>query len=527
MNRMIPDPSNEIMSAQQPSAEVDLLVVGGGINGVGIARDAAGRGLSVALCEKGDLAEGTSSRSGKYIHGGLRYLEYYEFRLVREALIEREVVLEAAPHLSWPLQLILPHSPAQRPRWLIRLGLFLYDNLGGRKRVPASKAVDLSREAFGNSLKDQYRKAFSYWDVWIDDARLVILNAVDAARRGAQILTRHECVSLRREDGVWRAELQDHNAGTIRTLRAKAVINAAGPWVEKVISQSAGINSRLNVRLVKGSHIILPKWWEGEHGFVLQAPDKRLIFVNPYFDSMALVGTTDIPFDGKAENVAIDDGEIRYLLDILELYFEKTFSPSEVLFDYSGVRPLFDDDANKNASAVTRDYEFEIDGALDPEGDRPPILSAFGGKLTTYRKLSEHALEKLAPFFRQMQPSWTANAPLPGGDLGGKQFISWLNDFYRAYPQLPKPLLKHLAHCYGADAHLFLEGVANVTELGEHFGGQFYEKEAEWLMEKEWAQTADDILLRRTKHGLFLTKTQRIVFETWIEDRQKANALIS
>ncbi|MGB3315721.1 MAG: glycerol-3-phosphate dehydrogenase, partial [Albidovulum sp.] len=275
---------------------IDLLVIGGGINGVGVARDAAGRGLNVVLCEKGDLAEGTSSRSGKYIHGGLRYLEYYEFRLVREALIEREVVLEVAPHLSKPLRLILPHSPQQRPRWLIRLGLFLYDHLGGRNRIPATRSIDLARDPEGEAIRENFPKAFAYWDVWIDDARLVVLNAVDAARRGAEVLTRTACIAARRDGELWHATLRDTETGTTREITARGIVNTAGPWVEEVLGNVAGVNSGRRVRLVKGSHIILKRWWQGDHGYVLQAHDRRLIFVNPYFDDLALVGTTDIPF---------------------------------------------------------------------------------------------------------------------------------------------------------------------------------------------------------------------------------------
>lgn len=527
MNLQAPDHSKYEPEGRSAERPVDLLVVGGGINGAGVARDAAGRGLSVILCEKGDLGEGTSSRSGKYIHGGLRYLEYYEFRLVREALNEREVVLEAAPHLSWPLQLVLPHSPAQRPRWLIRLGLFLYDNLGGRKRVPGSCALDLRNNIAGKRLKDKFKKGFSYWDVWIDDARLVVLNAVDASRRGAQIFTRTACASARREGNVWRAELKSDRAASPTVVYAKAIFNAAGPWVEKVIGEVAGVNSRMRVRLVKGSHIVLPKWWDGDHGYVLQAPDKRLIFVNPYFDDMALIGTTDIPFEGKAEEVAIDASEVDYLLGILSSYFDHAFKPEDVLFDYSGVRPLFDDDANKSASAVTRDYQFELDGSLEPDGGLPPLLSAFGGKLTTYRKLSEQALQMLSPYFPEMAGSWTANTPLPGGDLPDKQFDVWFTGFRKRYAFLPEKLLRHLGHCYGTDAVRLLNGVNELADLGEYFGSCFFEREALWLLQNEWAVSAEDILLRRTKHGLFLTAEEKSGFETWLEKRWAVHEPVS
>jgi glycerol-3-phosphate dehydrogenase len=490
---------------------IDLLVVGGGINGAGVARDAAGRGLSVVLCEKDDLAEGTSSRSGKYIHGGLRYLEYYEFRLVREALIEREVVLEAAPHLAWPLRLILPHSPALRPRWLIRLGLFLYDNLGGRKRVPRTRSVNLRTGPEGAALQEQYRHAFAYWDVWVDDARLVILNAKDAARRGAEILTRTKCSSARRgDDGLWHAVLT-HADGTTRSVAARAIFNGAGPWVEQVLGNAAGVNSSKRIRLVKGSHIILKRWWEGDHGYVLQAPDKRIIFVNPYFDDLALVGTTDIPFEGAPEDVAIDVTETEYLIGILNSYFRADLSADDVLHAYSGVRPLFDDDAAKSASAVTRDYEFELDG-----GDgRAPILSAFGGKLTTYRKLSEHALERLEPFFSGMAAPWTRYVPLPGGDVPEANFAAWFEAFRAQHSWLPEDLARHYARCYGTEAADLLGSAKRLDELGRAFGGMLYQREAEWLIEHEWAGSAEDILDRRTKHGLSITATERAAFSDW------------
>lgn len=494
------------------SEPVDLLIIGGGVNGAGAARDAAGRGLSVILCEKDDLGQGTSSRSGKYIHGGLRYLEYYEFRLVREALIEREVVLEAAPHLTWPLRLILPHSPEQRPRWLIRLGLFLYDNLGGRKRIPGARGLDLRRDPVGAPLRAGFPKGFEYWDVWVDDARLVLLNALDAHRRGAEVLTRTAVASARREGDLWRATLRDERTGAMREVAARAIFNAAGPWVETVLGGVAGVNAERRVRLVKGSHIILKRWWEGDHGYVLQSADKRLIFVNPYFDDLALVGTTDIPFEGRAEDVAIDGDEVDYLLAILNRYFDTDLTPGDLVHSYSGVRPLFDDDAAKGASAVTRDYEFELAG-----GDgAAPILSAFGGKLTTYRKLAEAALARLAPFFPAMGGAWTETAPLPGGAIPGADFDRWLAGFQAARPWLPPDLARHYGRCYGTEAEALLDGAGALDDLGRHFGGLFYEREANWLMTHEWAETADDMLTRRTKHGLFLTQAEAAGFADWL-----------
>lgn len=503
---------------QETERTVDLLVIGGGVNGAGVARDAVGRGLSVLLCEKGDLAEGTSSRSGKYIHGGLRYLEYYEFRLVREALIEREVLLAAAPHIVWPLRLILPHSAEQRPRWLIRLGLFLYDHLGGRKRLPGSRSVNLRSAPEGAPLREAYRNAFAYSDCWVDDSRLVVLNAVDAARLGAEVATRTACVSARREGELWRVVLQEESGGKTRSVLARALVNTAGPWVETVLGNVAGVNAQRRVRLVKGSHIILKRWWDGDHGYVLQNSDRRLIFVNPYLDDFALVGTTDIPFDGRAEDVAIDAAEVDYLLDVLNRYFKVALAPNDVLADYSGVRPLFDDDESKGASAVTRDYELELDGG----SGRAPILSAFGGKITTYRKLSEAALERLRPFFPKMGGGWTDSAPLPGGDIPDANFESWFAGFCSAYPWLPEGLALHYARAFGTDAARIVEGATALDDLGRCFGGFLYEREVRWLIDHEWARTPDDVLSRRSKHGLFLSEGERAAFADWMEMKAAA-----
>ncbi len=503
------------------SPTLDLVVVGGGVNGAGVARDAAGRGLQVLLCEKDDLAEGTSSRSGKYIHGGLRYLEYYEFRLVREALIEREALLAAGPHIMWPLRLVLPHSPEQRPAWLVRLGLFLYDHLGGRKKLPATRVLDLRTAPEGAAIKDDYVKAFEYADVWVDDARLVILNALDAAKRGAEVLTRTKCVGARREGGLWRVTLVDASTGKERTVHARALVNTGGPWVETVLNNVAGVNGRHSVRLVKGSHVIMKKWWDGANGYVLQNDDKRLLFINPYLDGLALVGTTDIPFEGAPEDVAIDGDEIDYLLGVLNRYFKQRFTAEDVVASYSGVRPLYDDDASKGASAVTRDYTFEVDG----NGDRAPIVSAFGGKITTYRKLAEHALDRLKPFFPEMKPGWTATAPLPGGDIANADFDAWLEGFAVDYPWLPANLARHYGRLYGTRAYDLLRDAKGMRDLGQHFGGRLYEREARFLVAEEWALTADDILERRTKHGLFMTREARAALSAWIE-RQAAPAAL-
>ena len=479
---------------------VDLVVIGGGINGAGIARDAVGRGLSVILCEKDDLAQGTSSRSGKLIHGGLRYLEYYEFRLVREALIEREVLLNAAPHIVWPMRFVLPHSPEQRPAWLVRLGLFLYDHLGGRQKLPGCRNINLTRDPEGKPIKPQFTRAFEYSDCWVDDARLVSLNALDAKERGATVMTRTAATAARRVDGAWEVEFTSAD-GAKSKVRAKAIANAAGPWVENVINGVAGDNSPRRVRLVKGSHIIVPKFWEGPQAYLFQNNDKRVIFVNPYEGDMALIGTTDIPYEGRAEDVAIDEREIDYLLAAINRYLKAPIRKEQIVHKFSGVRPLYDDNA-ANPSAVTRDYVFDVTGS-------PPMLSVFGGKITTYRKLAEHALDKLQPFFPDMKAPWTAKAALPGGDMPGADFERFLNELQRAKPWLPEALAHHYARLYGTRTADVIGTAQDMKGLGEHFGGLLYSCEIDYLRKAEWAMRAEDILDRRTKHGLHLTAEER------------------
>ncbi len=498
------------------SDPVDLLVVGGGINGVGIARDAAGRGLSVVLCEKGDLGQGTSSRSGKLIHGGLRYLEYYEFRLVREALIEREVLLRAAPHIIWPMRFVLPHRREQRPAWMIRLGLLLYDHLGGRQLLPLSRRLDLSCDPAGRTLKPEFKTGFEYSDCWVDDARLVLLNALDAAARKATILTRTALVKARRENGAWQADLRS-DSGTMTRVRARGMVNAAGPWVEQVISQNVGLNSSHRVRLVKGSHIVVPKFWEGPQAYLFQNDDRRVVFVNPYEGDLCLIGTTDIPYSGEADAVAISEDEIRYLLRVVNRFCVHPLQRSDVVHSFSGVRPLFDDNA-ENPSAVTRDYVFEVndaDGAL-------PLLSVFGGKITTFRKLSEHALDRLKPFFPRMARPWTSGVALPGGDIEEADFDAFSARLRHEYAVIPRDLIEHYARLYGTRARELLDGVRSTVDLGRHFGGMLYQREVEFLQRKEWASTADDILERRTKHALHLTPQQRQAFANWLGSAGRA-----
>jgi len=488
---------------------LDVFIIGGGVNGAGIARDAAGRGLSVMMCEKDDLAQGTSSRSGKLVHGGLRYLEFYEFRLVREALIEREVLLNAAPHIIWPMRFVLPHSPGDRPAWLVRLGLFLYDHLGGRKKLPGTRTLNLHRDPEGAPVQDRYNRGFEYSDCWVDDARLVALNALDAAERGATILTRTRCVSAQRSGDAWEIVLQHTATGEKRTVRAKALVNAAGPWVLDIINQVTHTHSSRSVRLVKGSHIIVPKFWEGQQAYLMQNHDKRVIFVNPYEGDKALIGTTDIPWQGNADAVTADDSEQQYLIDAVNRYFKIKLSASDVITRFSGVRPLFDD-GKGNPSAVTRDYVFDLD-----EQQQLPLLHVFGGKITTFRKLAEHALQKLAPFFPQMGADWTRDATLPGGEIAHADFESFLQQQKERYPWMPHALCKHYARLYGARLPQIIGEATSVAGLGRHFGALLYEAEVRYLVDKEWAQQAEDILWRRTKHRLHLTDAQQQAFADW------------
>ena len=502
---------------------VDLFVIGGGINGAGLARDAAGRGLSVVLAEKGDLAEGTSSRSGKLVHGGLRYLEYYEFRLVREALIEREVLLKAAPHIIWPLRFVLPHSPEDRPAWLVRLGLFLYDHLGGRRRLPGTRTLDLRRDPEGTPLLDRYPRGFEYSDCWVDDARLVVLNALDAAERGAQVLTRSPVVSARREDGAWtvtttNAATGGAATGETRTFRARCLVNATGPWVSDVIGRVAGSHSSRKVRLVKGSHIVVPKFWAGANAYLVQNHDRRVIFINPYENGLALIGTTDIAYEGRAEDVEIDESEIDYLIAAVNRYFKEKLRRRDVLYAFSGVRPLFDD-GKGNPSAVTRDYVFDLD-----ETGGVPLLNVFGGKITTFRELAERGLHRLGHVFPQMGGDWTGSAPLPGGDIPGADYETFADSLREAWPWMGRDLVHHYGRLYGARAKDVVGDAASLDDLGRHHGGLLYEAEVRYLVAREWARTPDDILYRRTKHHLHLTDAQRRAFASWFEAEHLAEA---
>jgi len=482
----------------------DLLVIGGGINGAGIARDAAGRGLSVVLVEKDDLASHTSSASTKLIHGGLRYLEHYEFRLVAEALAEREVLLRAAPHLIEPLLFVLPHEPHLRPAWMIRTGLFLYDRLGGRMSLPKSSGVKLVPDGYGAGLKRQFTRGFVYADARVDDARLVVTNAIDARARGADIRVRTKLIGARREDGVWRAMLRD-DQGTTREVAARAIVNAAGPWVRDVLGELSGVSVGAGLRHVKGSHIVVPRVHDAAHAYILQNADDRIVFVIPYQDRYSLIGTTDVPVDDYADPTISGD-EMRYLLALANNYLQKPLDVQDIVWTYSGVRPLYDD-GSTNPSAVTRDYVLRTEpAAADPS--RAPVLSVFGGKITTYRRLAEAALAALHPFFPTMSEPWTQGAALPGGDLpGGREAL--LADLERRYAALPASLLRQIADRHGTRANDVLGDAQRVEDLGEAFGANLTEREIRYLQREEWARGADDILWRRTKCGLSMTARER------------------
>lgn len=470
------------------------------------------------LCEQHDLAQHTSSASTKLIHGGLRYLEYYEFKLVRKALQEREVLLRAAPHIMWPMRFVMPHDAAQRPAWMIRAGLFLYDHLAKRTFLPASQAIALDRHAAGAPLKAGYRKGFMYSDGWVDDARLVLLNALDASERGAHIATRTGCVDARRDGAQWLATLQGPD-GTRTALRARAIVNAAGPWTAKFAGAAGGGKTR-GLRLIKGSHIIVPRLFEHPNAYIFQNPDQRIIFAIPYQDDFTLIGTTDEEYRGEVSQVAINSAEIAYLCQAANRYFKREIGPADVVWTYSGVRPLLDDSA-QNASAVTRDYLLEV--ARGDTGNGAPLLNIWGGKITTYRKLAEEALALLAPLLANAAPAWTAGAPLPGGDLqqpgrlvDNLDFDAFLARFQQAHPWLAPALARRYARAYGSRAVRVLAGAASMAELGAQLVPGLHEAEARYLADVEWARSSEDILWRRSKLGLRCQAADVARLQQWL-----------
>ncbi|WP_306877399.1 glycerol-3-phosphate dehydrogenase [Variovorax boronicumulans] len=515
-----------------PTTDCDVLIVGGGINGCGIARDLAGRGWRVVLCEKDDLASHTSSSSTKLIHGGLRYLEYYEFSLVRKALQEREVLLKSAPHIMWPLRFVMPHDPSMRPAWMIRIGLFMYDHLAKRDVLPGSRSVDLRKHAAGKPLKDQYKRGFIYSDGWVDDARLVLLNALDAKARGAEVLTRTRCTQARRDADGWTATLESPQ-GT-RTVRARAVVNAAGPWAESFlrgVAQSAKGESLAtkSLRLVKGSHIIVPRLFEHDHAYIFQNPDKRIIFAIPYQDEFTLIGTTDIELNGDDPGAArIAQEEIDYLCTQASRYFEKPIVPADVVWTYSGVRPLLDD-ASGDPSAVTRDY------MLESNTTAAPLLSVWGGKITTFRKLAEDAADEVGKMLGQsnaQRPAWTDGAFLAGGDLSAwigaakrpdDDFERFVSAVQAKYPWLYGKLTRRLARAYGARVSELLGDAKSLADLGPAVAPDLHERELRFLQTHEWAVSSDDVLWRRSKLGLHYTPAEREQVAAWLEANAKNN----
>jgi glycerol-3-phosphate dehydrogenase len=483
-----------------PARNYDLLVIGGGINGAGIARDAVGRGLSVALLERDDLAAHTSSASTKLIHGGLRYLEHGELRLVRESLAERERLLAIAPHIVRPLRFVLPYVDGLRPRWLLRLGLFVYDHAGGREKLAASSSTPLAGNALGAPLRQGIRDGFEYSDCAVDDSRLVVLNALDAASRGACILPRTELLGATPCPAGWRVEIADRARGARRHLRARALVNATGAWVNDLLGR-CDVAPRQRLRLVKGSHLVLRRQYEGEHAYLLQSPDGRVVFAIPYEGEYTLVGTTDVPYAGDAGQVTIDAAEVNYLLDCLNRFLRRPASAGDIVWTYAGVRPLYDDGSAQAAQQVSRDYHLE----LQHGAQGAPLLSVYGGKITTYRRLAEAALEQLLPALGlPAGETWTDRQPLPGGDIPGGDLAAFMQRACARWPQLPPPLVRRLARTYGTRMGMVLGDARQLQDLGRDFGAGLTAAEVQYLVANEWARSAEDILWRRTRLGLAL-----------------------
>ncbi|MBE3638346.1 glycerol-3-phosphate dehydrogenase [Mangrovicoccus algicola] len=519
--------------------DLDLLIIGGGINGCGIARDAAGRGLSVGLAEMDDLASATSSASTKLFHGGLRYLEFFEFRLVREALVEREVLLRAMPHISWPMRFVLPYHrdmrfesetptsrllstvmpwmKGRRPAWLIRFGLFLYDHLGGRKVLPGTRNVDLQTDAAGKPLKDKFAKAYEYSDCWVQDSRLVVLNARDAEARGARIWTRTRLIAAERDADHWVATLEDVTTGATRRVSARMLVNAAGPWVGETLKDVLKVETPDRVRLVRGSHIVVPKLHDHDRAYFFQGEDGRIIFAIPYEEEFTLIGTTDQEHADPGQRPVCTEEEAAYLCRFASQYFEVPVRREDVVWTYSGVRPLYDDGA-RSATAATRDYTLKL------ETSGAPLLNVFGGKITTYRRLAEHALERIAEVLKVDAPAWTAGAPLPGGDFPVDGVQDQIDGLRAAFPFLDETWARRLVRAYGTEAQVMFEGAQGPEDLGRSFGGSLTEREVEWLMRHEYARCAADVLWRRGKLGLRLDAAQAEALDGWMAGRAAAPA---
>ncbi|KOY63264.1 glycerol-3-phosphate dehydrogenase [Photorhabdus heterorhabditis] len=496
----------------------DLIVIGGGINGAGIAADAAGRGLSVLLLEAQDLAKATSSASSKLIHGGLRYLEHYEFRLVSEALAEREVLLNLAPHIAFPMRFRLPHQPHLRPAWMIRIGLFLYDNLGKRVSLPSSKGLKFGAHSV---LKPELVRGFEYSDCWVDDARLVVLNAQEVKKHGGEVRTRTKVTRAWREHDGWMVEAEDLRTGKTYTWRAKGLVNATGPWVKEFFDDSLKLKSPYGIRLIKGSHIVVPRVHDEPQAYILQNEDHRIVFVIPWMDEFSIIGTTDVEYKGDPKEVKIDDQEINYLLKVYNDHFKKQLSREDIVWTYSGVRPLCDDESD-SPQAITRDYTLDIH---DEQG-KAPLLSIFGGKLTTYRKLAEHAMDKLVQYYPDAKKAWTKNGQLPGGNLEGCDRDGYARLLRKRYNWLPEGVAVRYARTYGSNSELILQSANNLTDLGESFGQGLYEAELRYLLDNEWAVELDDAIWRRTKLGMWLNEEQKQRITVWLAENAKPHTEI-
>lgn len=491
--------------------QVDLLIIGGGINGCAIAADAAGRGLSVVLCEKDDLAFATSSASSKLIHGGLRYLSQYDFKLVRESLKEQEILLKRAPFLVWPLEFILPHTPGMRAKPMISLGLFLYDHLYSSRSLPRSKRVNLQKQAVGEALKGSYRTGYRYFDCATDDARLVIINALSARENGAHILTRTVCEKLQRHREHWSVTLHDTLRDQRILLNAKAVVNATGPWASKTLNQLTGIYSNYRIKQVLGSHIVVHKLYEGSHAYNLQNPDGRTVFTIPYKKTFTLIGTTEVEYEGDPDSAEISESEISYLSEVVHRFFNKKINREEIVWSYAGVRPLVDNHA-ESLSSVSRDFVLE----LNADESFAPILSVYGGKLTTHRILAEHAVDKLEAFFPEMKKAWTSTAKLPGADFSQNNFQGFMREIEKEYDWLPAHILSRYVKLYGSLSYALLNDCRSLNDMGEYFSAGLYERELIYLVKNEWAKSVDDILWRRTKLGLYLSPEQREHLEQYL-----------
>ena len=504
--------------SQNPEKIYDVFVAGGGINGIGVARDAAGRGYSVCLCEMNDFASGTSSNSTKLIHGGLRYLEHYKFRLVQESLKEREVLLKMAPHIIWPMRFILPHSKGMRPAWLLRLGLFLYDHLGFRKILPGTSYVKLNKSELGSPLKSNFKFGYEYSDCWVDDSRLVILNAVDASLKGAKIQNYCKVTKVEKSDGLWSITTTDSIDGKQNIFKAKCFINASGPWVDDLLNSSFKRDNSKNVRLVRGSHIVVNKLFDHDRSYICQNNDNRIFFMIPYEDKYTLIGTTDIDHGQSAENVEISEEEKLYICKSANEYLNSQISLEDIVWSYSGVRPLYDDGASA-AQEATRDYVIKSE-----QSESSLMINIFGGKITTYRRLSESILKNVEEFLGSKGDSWTNHSSLPGGDIDVDGQLDLQNKLQTKYPFLTQETLKRVVRSYGTISFDIFGDATNIDALGKHFGSGLYEREVNYLIQEEWSRTSDDILFRRSKLGLSFSKDEVTQLDQHLDDFFKANS---